>query len=451
MKIFESPSQLNPENRPKKVEQSLQPTAEQAGSSSASKITETLGSANERISANRKYKELKIKEYFGKLNQEDFDQLLDFDFQEQLKDVPPIEGVFSPEDELAKIKSLPKEQRREALATFKENLAKQREALAACRVFIERNIEFNHDVPREKLADLIEKFSEQYGFNARQKQIAEQLIDGYYENRQKVLKIRQQFADDHELVNNLTGVNLGKDEKLDVSVGPMTIDIDTNEFNSGRLFERADKPVVGFKYGGFASKSTSKAPIYYIVINTDISTWNNRNDSSGKNRLKHEYEHQKNELFRTVFEYQNAPTQLRGYIGEQNPETKKVILEDFLNESRAAALEKTKDEITASLYDRDLPTLQKQLEQLFFSGKGAYDYLGYLRNWEKFNDDPFYQETAQRMLVREYKIIVENALDSYAELVNKGKYPRQEAIALLTDKPLTDWPKTIRRLLEHKK
>ena len=158
----------------------------------------------------------------------------------------------------------------------------------------------------------------------------------------------------------------------------------------------------------------------------------------------------KNKLFRVVFELQDAPRHLYGYKREQDPETKKVILEDFLSSSRTVALERVKDEITASLYDRDLSTLQRQLEQFFFSAEGAYDYLSYLRNWEEFKDDPFYQETAQRMLVQEYRAIIKKAVGSYAELVKKGGYSTQEATAFLTDKPLSDWPKTIRRLLEQK-
>ena len=118
------------------------------------------------------------------------------------------------------------------------------------RVFIERTIEFNHDTPREKLLRLVERFGAQYGFDDRQKQITEQLIDGYYENRRKVLEVRQRFADDYELVRELTGVNIGKNEEIGVSVGPMTIDIDTNGFNCGRLYERADEPVIEFRYGG---------------------------------------------------------------------------------------------------------------------------------------------------------------------------------------------------------
>lgn len=442
MRSVESAPQFDHENQPEEIGRRSNP--------STPIILETVNSGKERVSTSLKHKSLRIREYLGQLNQEDFDQLLDFDLQEQLTDDPPIEGVFSPEDELAQIKSLPREQKREALTTFKETLARQREALAACRVFIERTIEFNHDVPREKLAELVEQFSTQYGFNDRQKQTIEQLIDGYFENRQKVLEIRQQFTDDHELVSKLVGVKFLEDEKVDVSVGPMTIDIDANGYNTGRLFEKADKPVIGFKYGGFASQTEGDNPVFYTVINKDKwVSWVGFLDPSGHNRRNHEHEHQKNKLFRTVFEHKDAPTVLQGYVGEQDLETKKVALEDCFSASRTDALERVRDEITASLYDRGLSTLQSQLKGFFFSNKGPYDYLGYLRNWEEFKDDPLYQETAQRMLVQEYRVIVESAVSSYAKLVHKGKYSTQEATALLTDKPLADWPKTINRLLEH--
>ncbi len=450
MRGFRTPPQFNPENQPEQP--SSPPIKQGENTATPSKMKEAFGGAKEKISAYLKYKDLKVKEYFDQLNQEDFDQLLSFDFEEQLRDTPPIEGVFSPEDELAKIKSLPNEQKREALTIFKENLARQREALSACRVFIERSIEFNHDAPREKLIALIEKFGAQYGFNDQQKQIAEQVVDRYYENRQKVLEVRRQFSDNHELVGELTGVNLGKDEKLDVSVGPMTIDIDTEGFNAGRLYEKADHPVIGFQYGGFASQSENETPVYYVVINQNkwIRTKKFNDPTSEKTRM-HEYEHQKNKLFRAVFEHKNAPTELVGYVGEQDPKTKKIILEDFLSASRTAALERARDEITACLYDRTLPQLQHQLSSLFFEQKNnPYDYLAYLRSWEEFKDDTFYQETTQRMLVQEYRTIIGDALGSYAELVKKGQYSTWEATALLTDKPLADWPKTIRRLLEQK-
>lgn len=68
------------------------------------------------------YLALKVKEHLGRLNQQDFDALLALDFEERLKDNPPIEGVFSPEDEIEEIKNLPKGQKRDALVKYKENL-----------------------------------------------------------------------------------------------------------------------------------------------------------------------------------------------------------------------------------------------------------------------------------------------------------------------------------------
>lgn len=449
MEGFEFSSQFTSENEGEEIVQS--PT-KQASDSSTSQVVEVLGNAKERISGYLKYKGLKVKEYFGRLNQEDFDELLDFDFQEQLKDTPAIEGVFSPEEELAKIKSLPKEQKREALATFKENLARQREALAACRVFIERTIEFNHNAPRENLVTLTEKFATHYGFNDRQIQITEQLIDRYLENRQNALEIRQRFADDHVLVYELTGVDLDRRQNIKVSVGPMTIDIETDGFNSGRLYEKAYWPTIAFKYGGFASQSVGDNPVNYIVINQDNwIRWIASLDPSGKATRVHEYEHQKNKLFREVFENQEAPGKLVGYATEQDLEVKRIILEDFFKARRTKALERVKDEITACLHDRTLTQLQHELSYLFFEQKNdPYDYLGYLRSWKQFKDDTLYQEIAQRMLIQEYRAIVECAVDSYAELVNKGQCSTQEATALLTDKQLENWPKTIRGFLKAK-
>ena len=430
---FETPPKLNPENPP---EQSSSPIIEQG----------------ENIAT--QHNELKVKEYFGQLDQKSFDNLLYLDFQQQLRDNPPIEGVFSPDDELAKIKKLPKEEKRDALLTFKENLARQREALAACRVFIERSIEFDHDIPREKLVALIEKFGARYGFSDIQKQIATQLVDGYYENRQNVLEIRDQFPDDYQLISELTDVNFERDEKFDVSVGPMTIDIRADGFNTARLYNKTEKPVASSLFGGFTSKSIGEMPVYYVVINQDkwIRT-GYTDDSTGDKTRKHEYEHQKNNLFRAVFENQfgdNPTRDLWDYLEEQDPEIKRVILGEFFAKRRADALEQVKDEITASLYDRDLPTLQEQLERFFFSENSPYDYLEYPRKFEKFEDDTLYQEMSEKMLVQEYRAIIEKAFDSYTKLVKTGGYSIQEATALLTDKPLLDWPKTIGRLLEQK-
>ena len=448
MENFEALPQFNSEDNP---EQPKNPAIERdikAGALSEKK--EVLENVREKNLTEQKYWDLKQKEYSGRLNQEEFDQLLKFDFQEQIKSNPPIMGIFSPEEELARIKKLPKEQKREALAVFKDKLARQRDGLATCRVFIERSIEFNPDTPREKLMELVDKFSAQYGFNDYQREIIKKLIDGYFYNRKKALNFRQKFQDDYELVSELTGVKIDKSSYIRVAVGPMTIDIDTDAFNTGRLYEKSDKPIIAFRYGGFAAQSTGKNRIYYIVVNHDKEVRRLLLDPTGELTRKHEYEHQKNRLFRAVLEQQLSPTDLTNYSLEQDPEIKKIILEDIFNKHRRFALELVKDEIAARSYNRDLSVLQANLEWFFFSKEGPYDYLANVRDWKLFKTDQLSQETAQRMLVQEYRAIIEKAIASFAKLIEKGGYSKQKAIALLTDKDLIDWPKTVRRLLEQK-
>jgi NADPH-dependent curcumin reductase CurA len=60
------------------------------------------------------------------------------------------------------------------------------------------------------------------------------------------------------------------------------------------------------------------------------------------------------------------------------------------------------------------------------------------------------EEMIQEILVKEYREIIEKAVDAYAELIEKGKYSQLDANALLYDVPLENWPNMVRRLLEEK-
>lgn len=405
-----------------------------------------------------KYKGLKLKEYFGQLNQDDFDYLLEIDFQEQLNDTPPLTGYsgnFSPSEELQKIKDLPKEQRREALATFKEDLARQRKGLAAMRVFIERSIKFNHDIPKEKLTELVEKFSEQYRFDEHQQSIAEATIDNYYKSRQKVLKIREEFPDNHDLVKELTGVELDKNEKIDISVGPASIDIYADGANIAKL--HGDPPGQAPKLDGFASfgKNFTNYTVIKNQKQSKLDSLLNKTNEKEQKTLDHEHEHVKNTLLRQInidgYLSLDILKNKTAYINQPDPELKKVLLEDYLHNYQNLALERARDEITAKLQNYTLTELRNNLNVNFFSNRGgSYDYLFKKRNQAEFKDDPLYQETVEKILVKEYRDIIQKAVNSYAALVEAGDFSTQEAIALLTDKSIKKWPKTIQRLLEQK-
>jgi hypothetical protein len=53
-----------------------------------------------------RYSILKRKWEEGKLSQEEFFELLGLEFQKFLKENPPIEGVFSPQEELKRIRKI---------------------------------------------------------------------------------------------------------------------------------------------------------------------------------------------------------------------------------------------------------------------------------------------------------------------------------------------------------
>lgn len=414
-----------------------------------------FGAADTEMLSRDEYKDLLVKEYGGELTQEEFDQLLHFEFQQSLEGNPPIEENFSPDEELSEIKHLPKNEKREALSDFKDKLARQRKAWATCQRFIERSIEFDHDVPKQTLETWVGVFGMEYGFDVNHMDIAEEMIDGYYENRQKALDFRKKFPDNTELVSELTGMSFGKDEQFDISIGPMSIDIGMSGENIAKIRE----PETGEKLkgtgkvnAGFATYSPEH-DVHAIAINQDIWSQNTKAAiSTRENIVGHEYEHLKNIIFREVFESRQNIESLKEKHYEEDEEIDKVFIENTLDDFRSKAYEKVKDEITAMLQNKEVSTLQGELEPLFLRNEESlYEYLGGLRNLEvgdTAEEKKLFTETADRILVKEYHQKIKDAVDAYAELENSG-HSTQEAIALLTDKPLDEWPKTVKRLQEH--
>jgi hypothetical protein len=402
----------------------------------------------------------------GKLSQEEFFELLDLEFQKFLKENPPIEGVFSPQEELKRIRKIEnREEKKKALEEFKDKLIRQRKALAKLHRFLERTIFFNPNVPKEELMKIFRKFSENYGFDNLQNQIIENMIEGYYEQRRRVLEIRQKFPDDRDLVYRLTGVRLRPNDKVKIGTGPMTLDIIVNAFNTGRLYERSENPTIEIYRvpTGFASYTVEECPIYYIVINEE-GVKKYYGDPEARAIKMHEYQHHKFNLYRGVwgqftrqYEEKNRLSErlyieyAMSLIEEKDPEERKKILKDYLRIQQKEALRKAKDEILATLSERSIRALKSVLDLLFFKEDSPYDYLKKERELTNYFDDPILEEMIQEILVKEYREIIERAIDAYAELIEKGKYSQLDANALLYDVPLENWPNMVRRLLEEKR
>lgn len=395
---------------------------------------------------------LKAKERVSGLSEEEIDQLLTIEFNEELWENPPMaEKRFSPEEELKRIKKLPKEERKEAVIYFKYNLEKQRKALASCRTFIERAIEFNNDVPKETLLRIAGRFSANYGFTGEQENIIEDIIRGYYGARRDALEMKEAMTD-QGVAEMLVGVPVTEEDGVEVSVGPMNLEIGVREVAMQRFWKRSGGAIRNTPYG-YANRATfGGRTVNYSVIAREEGPLGER-DKFAATR-KHEYEHHKNSLFRAVFGQPEIVREsnllFEEYKEETDPQLKRALLDDLLRFERDVALERARDELTAIYAEGGVKPddFSRFAPSIFSDKKGNYDYLKEIREHKLPKPDPYYEVAVKNILEGEYMDAIRRAIEAIAELTKKEKCSPGEAIALLTDKPLMEWPKTVRRILD---
>jgi len=406
-----------------------------------------------------------------------------FDINPVLERIPPIEGIFDANKEVGGLLVLPKAERGGAVAEFKSKLARQREAWAVCRTSIEDQIEFYPETPKEGLMVILEEFGANYGFPEPQQKVAESCIDRYMEMHERVTRLRERYPDNAELIKVITGVkfNQSDTEDMEVELGPMSVEIVCPGFNAGRIYERSKDPIVGFRFGGFASvRYINNEPTYLLVVNRDYEESNPPYHTS---TTPHEREHTKNRVIsqavygtETVhgdvlkelnsgirgffrhrisedllgFERTFAWEAFKEYERAKDPERKQFFLNEYMRLMREHALNRAKDELIAMEKEREAGFERMTYNIFVPSVDDAYDYLKKVRERGGKQNDSVWQETAQRLLVDEYKEIIDQAISSFDRLMYGGRYSVAETIATLSDRRLADWPRTVRRMLEER-
>lgn len=431
----ETPSQTNSEVNP--------PVRE--STSVLSKIKEKFTEAKEKVSNWIAYKTLKVREYFGLVDKESLDKLLDMDFKGELQDNEPISGVFDPQAELNRIKALPtNDEKRAELPEYKAKLARQRIGLANCRIFVERLIEHDNDVPKDKLMGWVDKFGEKYGFSDTQKQTSENLIDRYYQERSRTVEFRSQYNDDKTLVEALTHMEF-PGSKFKVETRAMAIEVTANDRDAMRIFYQhplGSTPKDKKSYAGFASQSSHVDPILFTVINKDLS------DSHVR---PHEDEHEKYKLFRAEFNRNRSQSErdraFREYDDEADPTIKQGLMKQYLRLELEDALDRAQDEVIAMKKDKE----SKYYKNFYAKDRNVYDYLAPIRDFPYRKNDLIWQAAANKILVGDYEKILKRATESFDTLEKGAGLTRDETIAMFTDKPLVEWPMVTRRLLEEMK
>ena len=365
---------------------------------------------------------------------EEFDSLLNHDFENILLENPPLEGEFNPQEELQKIKKLSREERKEALSVFKNKLERQREAWANCRVFLERIIEFDNDAPENYLQQWLRRFGGDYGFTMEHYKLTNKIIDDYYRERKRLLEYVDRHGGDlHEAASNLTGINLNNKKKIGVDVGPVALNIEAKgrDYNKIKKEENLSRNTLGFY------KKDLSTGIGYNVIKSGRESEATRT---------HEEEHAKNEILfhllhtdynflvdRTFFEYDIER--------EKDEERKKEMFERYIKSFQREALLKAKNEITA--YKKN----GHDISSLMFFDDSAYDYLEGVREKYAGKEE---EELVNTILIQEYKKILDDAIMAFNALERKD-YTTEQVIALLGDKRLEEWGKTARRVIEERR
>jgi hypothetical protein len=341
-------------------------------------------------------------------------------------------------------------------------------AWALCRETITDLIFANPDLSREEMIEIIREFASHYGFSPAYVIEAELFVDHYILLHKRVKKARKEYPDDLDLMHRLTHVRFDESVKDDFKIQeePIAFEISCSQSNAQKIYESVKMTTTDeFNILGFASPDNSYIPFFVVI--KDCKDFENHYPTTAG----HERQHVINRIFLLPLYYSRLgewtnqtkiPKDLRHqiqthgqgilnidaiyelYQQETDPDKKAILLEELMRVIRHKALElRVKDELFAIQSERIPPLTKDDLLSIFLPNN-AYDYLQEIRT---YRNDPLWQKTAQIILVYEYSQIIDAAIKAFDRLVESG-YDRWEAIALLTNITLLDWPKTVKRFLE---
>ncbi|MCX6739283.1 MAG: hypothetical protein NT098_04530 [Candidatus Parcubacteria bacterium] len=385
---------------------------------------------------------------------------------------PPIKSgeIFDPERGIRGILKVPKEERRQKLAEFKEKLAFQKVGMARVQDILIDEIRNKPNGKIEDFYDMAVDLGAEFGMNENQKKITKETLEEYQTRHKAVEKMRKEYPENEELFRHLFGT-VPKGE-IEIVTGPVSLYIKCHNFEDYLAVCFHDKRKGGGKKRDFTEEERKEAGesgainVYsesYPNIGWAITAENTSKLSSSENveqgslqRFLHEEQHAVKSLFdKEIFFDPNYPSTVfsvrQSFLSAETNEEKGKVLEDFFRAFRHNAEDYAKDEILAYYKDGRLERVYKELTTTEEEG-GLYDFLvepkklDYL--WMKSNDEDraLSEIVRDRVLIEEYKEIVAGGIISIQKMEEVG-YEKEEIIALLTHEPLAKWVKATKRVI----
>ncbi len=389
---------------------------------------------------------------------------------------PRIEGTFNPVEEIIKLRTVPKDQRPEAVKEFRSKLASQREGLGYCRIEAQKRIENNPNISREELIDIFNQFSEVYGFTEDQKKLAERIVDRFLQNRENIKRFSSETTGTKRTIQRLFDCDIKKSEEneFQISTNPYSIRISTSKKNVNRLYNRGmdaeDENVLGFAQVPSYINSKSNPSVIVVcteseyqdasveehevqhvqngIIENALVTGSGSvsrlmSNIAEKRTLKEKFEH-KLVLgffkFKKIADYPIWST----YLTMKEGEDKDLLLEEYLVLRKNSALHRAKDELLAMFSEN-----QKRSSYDVFFKDGNYDYFKDIRGFGKYEGSK-YLSMFEKICEKDYQKVINSGIEAFNSLINFG-YSNEQAIAVLTGVSIENWPKVVGRLLIEKR
>jgi diguanylate cyclase (GGDEF)-like protein len=378
---------------------------------------------------------------------------------------PPIQlgEVFDPNVEVQNILKLPSADRPAALVDFKAKLAYQQKGIVDTQTALEDAITKNPNILISDLTTLADSLGNKYGLTGSQTDKIDAALDVYDQKHALVEDILAQYPNPDDMYKAMFGrSSVGK---IEVSKGPITIDIKTYEgfdynfISSGDYSNPTSLPSgdMSDTTGGFFRPSSTLLP------NTDgLVVVENGSLPPSSDVIPHEEQHALNNLLDTANIFPQIIPNVDPYLNMANAinsgSQQDIVrtLTDYLNAQKAWPDKHTMDEMLAYLKGGSSNRyILNTLTQPSSDG-GLYDFYGKSMPQQIDTVSVLSSKTAgiipsdeaniitQIFGPEAYKKTIQDGLNAFDTLIGKG-YTRNEAVAALESVPLPDWPKTAQR------
>lgn len=368
-------------------------------------------------------------------------------------------SIFEPEFDIEEIKELPHDERAAAIVEFKQKLIYQQHGYAMLRSELISTFKANPDITQLELVKIGDRYAVTYGFPPSSELIVKQCISEVIDRHKRVEKIFKDLSDPVELCHQVFGFTpVGE---VFVTKGIITLNF---QFSDKNDFARA------YQFGGLVTDEKLKQHTANVG-GFFVRSSNTSRKYSGlvialqqRDTTTPTYLHEEQHAFHDVFgKFTEKPY---GRIDIYKVESKdlkgkaRLYAMRFFLEHRFDALLRVKDEILAfkkgdNIGDKFIVSYLVQPG----SDGGHYDYLEKVRtSMDKYMSEGNFPDKVkermakmtQKILVTEYKVIIQDAIDAFSEFTNAG-YTKSDVIDLLTPVPVDQWKKVAKRILRPEK